>query len=83
MYYEINIALNGKHFFATHKRSITDFETFLKVFSTLNEKFPEKEGYSLSAEYNPERSLVTFRETILEHIKTGTQQDIFELGEDK
>jgi len=44
MYYEINIALNGKHLFATHKRSITDSETFLKVFAILNKNFQKKKG---------------------------------------
>jgi hypothetical protein len=48
MYYEINVALNGKHFFATAERSITnpwDLKEKLKVFI---QKFPESEGYELS-----------------------------------
>ena len=48
MYYEINVTLNGKHFFATAERSITnpwDLRDALKVF--LN-KFPESEGYKIS-----------------------------------
>lgn len=48
MYYEINVALNGKHFFATAKRSITnpwDLKDKLKVFI---DKFPKNEGYELS-----------------------------------
>jgi hypothetical protein len=36
MNYEINIALNGSHFFATHQRSITDEETLIAVFEVLN-----------------------------------------------
>lgn len=48
MYYEINVTLSGKHFFATAKRSITnpwDLKEKLKVFI---QKFPESEGYKLS-----------------------------------
>jgi hypothetical protein len=81
MYYEIIIALNGKHLFATHKRSIPDSETFLKVFAILNEKFPEKEGYSLLAEFNPEQSRGTTRTTILEKINAGNPYKVFELFE--
>lgn len=48
MYYEINVTLNGKHFFATAERSITncwDLKERLKVFIN---KFPKSEGYELS-----------------------------------
>ena len=48
MYYEINVSLNGKHFFATAERSITnpwDLRKKLKVFI---QKFPESEGYKIS-----------------------------------
>lgn len=48
MYYEINVALNGKHFFATAKRSITSTHTLKAVYSVLKEKFPESEGFSIS-----------------------------------
>lgn len=47
MYYEINVALNGKHFFATSDRSITDWNTLKKVYKTLAEKFPTSEGFEL------------------------------------
>lgn len=81
MYYEINIALNGKHFFATDGRSITDAETFLKVFDILNKKFPEEEGYILFASYNPERSTVVFRSTILDKLREGTRNEVYKLFE--
>ena len=48
MYYEINVSLNGKHFFATAERSITnpwDLKDKLNIFI---EKFPESEGYKIS-----------------------------------
>lgn len=47
MYYEINVALNGKHFFATDKRSITNKSTMEKVYKILKEKFPLEEGYDI------------------------------------
>jgi len=81
MYYEINIAFNGKHFFATHKRSITDSETFVKVFAILNKKFPEREGYSLTAAYNPENSREASRSAILKYINAGEPYKLFELFE--
>lgn len=48
MWYEINVARNGRHFFATDKRSIIwgyDLENLLSVF---REKFPESEGYKIT-----------------------------------
>lgn len=56
MYIDFNIALNGKHFFATHERSCknsSDAETLKKV---LQEKFPQSEGYLVTASLNPQRS---------------------------
>ena len=48
MNYEINISLNGTHFFATHERSITSKLALEKVYPVLKEKFPEEEGYKIS-----------------------------------
>ena len=47
MYYEINVALNGKHFFATDKRSITNEQTLKEVYKVFKERFPTEEGYSI------------------------------------
>lgn len=53
MYYEINVALNGQHFFATDKRSITHRGALEKVYKVLKEKFPLEEGYDIVvSEYN-------------------------------
>ena len=52
MYYEINISLNGKHFFATSERSITNKSTLDKVYKTLKEKFPKEEGYNITVAYH-------------------------------
>lgn len=48
MEYEINVSLNGKHFFATHERSITNSSALMKVFKVFVEKFPESDGYKIS-----------------------------------
>ena len=56
MYIEFNIALNGAHFFATAERSCTNSEKAEVLKKTLQEKFPETEGYSITASVNPERS---------------------------
>ena len=45
MYYEINVSLNGRHFFATDKRSITNKRALKEVYTILEEKFPIEEGY--------------------------------------
>lgn len=47
MYYEINVALNGQHFFATDKRSITNEIALKVVYKILKEKFPPEEGYDI------------------------------------
>ena len=48
MGYEINVSLNGKHFFATHERSITNKWELQKVLKVFAEKFPSEEGYKIS-----------------------------------
>lgn len=47
MYYEINISLNGQHFFATAERSITNLNKAEKIYNLFKEKFPESEGYKI------------------------------------
>ena len=47
MYYEINVSLDGKHFFATDKRSITHEAQMEKVYKILKQKFPLEEGYDI------------------------------------
>lgn len=48
MGYEINVSLNGKHFFATHERSIPNSLELMKIFKVFVEKFPESDGYKIS-----------------------------------
>lgn len=47
MHYEINVSLNGKHFFATAERSISGEWKLKEVYKILKEKFPENEGYKI------------------------------------
>jgi len=56
MAYEINVALNGRHYFATHERSITTSVQAEKTYKDFQERFPEKDGFTLSIKYNPEIS---------------------------
>ncbi len=48
MYYEINVALDGKHFFATAERSLTNKYEAEKALKVFIDKFPESEGYTIS-----------------------------------
>ena len=49
--YEINVSLNGQHFFATHERSIVSERKLKKIYGVFKEKFPESEGYEISVTY--------------------------------
>lgn len=48
MYYEINVSLNGRHFFATSDRSITDMGKLKKVYEAISEAFTKDKGYEIS-----------------------------------
>lgn len=48
MYYEINVAKDGYHFFATAERSITNWKQAKEMYNLFKEKFPESEGYHIS-----------------------------------
>lgn len=54
MYYEINVAKNGRHFFATDKRSLTTEAEAQEVYNTISEKFKKDEGYDISVSYHPQ-----------------------------
>lgn len=47
MSYEINVSKNGKHYFATHERSINSMEKLLELKNQFEIAFPEKEGFKL------------------------------------
>lgn len=48
MGYEINVSLNGKHFFATHERSLTNVWELERVLNVFKDKFPPEEGYKIT-----------------------------------
>jgi hypothetical protein len=48
MYYEINVAKNGQHYFATSERSISTKEKAKELFDKLSESFPESDGYNIT-----------------------------------
>lgn len=53
-HFEINVARltrrgNYEHLFATHKRSITRKEDCISLVNVLRQKFPESEGYEVTA----------------------------------
>jgi len=65
MYYEINVSLNGRHFFATTKRSCSTFESLQKVYEVIHEKFPVSEGYSiLVTSYSTTGTHVTYNDIL-------------------
>jgi len=47
MYYEINVSKNGKHFFATHERSLTNLIKTSAALEVFRKVFPSEEGYDL------------------------------------
>lgn len=50
-HYEVNVSLNGKHFFATDARSIITQDDLRRVYPALKEAFPEVKGYQLRVTY--------------------------------
>jgi hypothetical protein len=48
MHYEINVSLNGEHFFATHSRSIVDSRKLKEVYGEMVERFPRSDGFAVS-----------------------------------
>lgn len=61
MWYEINVSINGQHFFATAERSITTRSKARDVARLFLKKFPPAEGYVLS---------------VSERARTGTDLDL-------
>lgn len=49
--YEINVAKNGKHYFATTLRSCQTETQAQILYRDLKEKYPEEEGYTVTVEY--------------------------------
>lgn len=56
MYYEINVAHNGVHLFATAPRSIVSPRKLEAVGTLFKSKFPESEGFAVEARAVPQES---------------------------
>ena len=67
MYYEINVALNGKHLFATAERSITNKWKLKEVYNVIKEKFPQEDGYDIS---------VTLYETVGKFVDMESENNV-------
>lgn len=51
--YEINIALNGTHYFATAERSGNwSREMAIEILTDIRKRFPKEEGYECTLRYN-------------------------------
>lgn len=50
-HYEINVAANGQHLFATAQRSATNIKDAEALYKVLSAKFPASEGYTVTATY--------------------------------
>lgn len=48
MYYEINVSLNGSHYFATAERSLRDEREARIVLSDIRSRFTEEQGFKAS-----------------------------------
>lgn len=67
MYYEINVSKDGKHLFATDKRSIEFYWELEKIYLIFEQKFPEYEGYKITVTKWETRGWVI--EDVSAHIK--------------
>lgn len=50
-YYEITISLGGQHYFATAERSITSGFHFEAMVRDFKKRYPESEGFKVTAVY--------------------------------
>lgn len=64
MYYEINVAKNGKHLFAIHQRSCQLFSQMQVVLREIIMRFPQSEGFGVD---------------VVEHQDAGTHIPLNEL----
>jgi hypothetical protein len=48
MWYEINVSKDGKHYFATHERSITTIDRAVEIRDRLRAAMPEEEGFKFT-----------------------------------
>ena len=48
MNYTINVSLNGRHYFATSKRSLTVLDNANALFDHFDKLFPKEDGFALT-----------------------------------
>lgn len=48
MHWEVNVSLNGQHYFGTHARSLTNKQKARLVATDLRMRFPESEGFEVT-----------------------------------
>ena len=51
MHYEINVSKDGRHYFATHERSLRQQSEAAKLFADFCLRFPKKEGFEITVTY--------------------------------
>lgn len=72
MRYEINVSLNGKHFFATAERSLTTKEDAMKVLVAIIKKFPKSDGFKVDiSEWREEGTQFTDEEFLSANLFRG------------
>ena len=70
MYYEINVSLGGRHYFATAKRSGTSFEHIARLYEELCLKFPSSDGFEVTVSCMSSR-IEPATEAIENYLKLG------------
>lgn len=45
MWFEINVSKDGKHYFATHERSITTIAKAAEILARFKQAMPEEKGF--------------------------------------
>ncbi len=70
MYYEINVALSGRHFFATAERSITSIEHAAQVYKKLCFVLFKNEGFEITIR-KVERLSYDVTHDVEEYLKQG------------
>ena len=48
MWYEINVSRDGKHYFATHKRSIDTIKQATEIRDRLRQAMTKEEGFEIT-----------------------------------
>ena len=51
MYYEINVSLNGRHYFATAEHSLLTEVQTRELFRKFRVLFPEEDGYKVEVSH--------------------------------